>query len=65
MAEDGIDVDLNWNLSGVFEGIGSSLSSAGANTWESVKSMSEESAGAVFGVVMILIAGMVIWRVAK
>ena len=65
MMADPIDIELNWNLSGVAEGIGSSLSSAGASTWESAKTMSEEGAGAFLGVVMILVAGLVIWRVAK
>jgi hypothetical protein len=65
MADDAIDIDLNWNMSGIFDGIGSSLSSAGASTWDSAKQLTDEGAGALFGVIMILVAGMVVWRVSR
>ena len=62
---DPIEVDISWNMAGLLDGVGSSISSAGSSAWESVKSASEEGAGAFLGVVMILVAGLVIWRVAK
>ena len=62
---DPVEIDINWNMAGIFEGVGSPISSAGSSAWEGVKSASEEGAGAFLGVVMIIVAGLVIWRVAK
>jgi hypothetical protein len=62
---DPVEVDISWNMTGLLDGVGSSISSAGSSAWEGVKSASEEGAGAFLGVVMIIVAGLVIWRVAR
>lgn len=66
MAEgDGIDVNLNWDFSSLATGIGSSFSSAGESMWEGAKDLTDESAGALIGVLMIVAAGLVIWRITR
>jgi hypothetical protein len=62
VAEDGIDVNINWDFSGAIAGIGSSISSAGSDLWTATKEASDEGMAAVIGVVIIVAAGLVIWR---
>ena len=60
-----IDVGIEWNFSEVFSGICASLGSAKDRAWNGIKNASDEAAASLFGVGMILIASILIWRRVK